>query len=121
MTLVRLNVIGHSWGGTFNYPVSTRWLIDCALAHIQEDRKEQEKLPEMTDTLEPPPEVAVATLMLEEMEWEYIMEEEDARGLMEQEQKLQKGKEDYAIYIARISKEEESDTETDSDKSPYFF
>ena len=28
---VRLDVIGHSWGGTFNYPASTRWLIDCAL------------------------------------------------------------------------------------------
>ena len=33
MTLVRLNVIGHSWGGMFNYPASTCWLIDCALAH----------------------------------------------------------------------------------------
>ena len=25
-------MIGCSWGGTFNYPVSTHWLIDCALA-----------------------------------------------------------------------------------------
>ena len=33
MTLVRLNVIGRGWGGTFNYPASTCWLIDCALAH----------------------------------------------------------------------------------------
>ena len=32
MTFVRLNVIGHCWGGTFNYPASTCWLIDCALA-----------------------------------------------------------------------------------------
>ena len=32
MTLVRFDVIGRSWGGTFNYPASTHWLIDCALA-----------------------------------------------------------------------------------------
>ena len=34
MTFVRLNVIGHCWGGTFNCPASTHWLIDCALAHL---------------------------------------------------------------------------------------
>ena len=33
MTFVRLNVIGCCWGGTFNCPVSTCWLINCALAH----------------------------------------------------------------------------------------
>ena len=33
VTFVRLNVIGHSWGGMFNCPVSTRWLNNCALAH----------------------------------------------------------------------------------------
>ena len=33
MTFVRLNVIGCCWGGMFNCPVSTCWLIDCALAH----------------------------------------------------------------------------------------
>ena len=49
---------------------------------IQEDREEQEKLPEMTDTLVPPPEAAVATPIPEEMEWEDTMEEEVA-GLME--------------------------------------
>ena len=26
-------MIGHCWGGTFNCPASTCWLIDCALAH----------------------------------------------------------------------------------------
>ena len=49
------------------------------------------------------------------------MEEKDARGLMEQEQKLQTDEEEYTIYIARISREEESNMETDSDESPYFF
>ena len=34
MTFVRLNVIGHCWGGTFNCPASTCWLIDCALAQV---------------------------------------------------------------------------------------
>ena len=33
VTFLRLNVIGHCWGGTFNCPASTCWLIDCALAH----------------------------------------------------------------------------------------
>ena len=33
MTLVRLIVIGHYWVGTFNCPVSTCWVINCALAH----------------------------------------------------------------------------------------
>ena len=38
------------------------------------------------------------------------MEEKDAKGLTDQEQKLQKDEEEYAIYIAGISEEEESDT-----------
>ena len=33
VTLVRLNVIGHCWGGMFNCLASTCWLIDCALPH----------------------------------------------------------------------------------------
>ena len=36
VTFVRLNVIGHCWGGMFNCPASTCWLIDCALAHMQD-------------------------------------------------------------------------------------
>ena len=32
VTFVRLNVIGCSWGGTFNCPASTCWLINFALA-----------------------------------------------------------------------------------------
>ena len=35
MTLVRLTVIGHSWGGTFIYQAPTCWLISCALAHLE--------------------------------------------------------------------------------------
>ena len=30
MTLVRLDVIGRGWGGTFNYPASTCWLVNSA-------------------------------------------------------------------------------------------
>ena len=89
--------------------------------NIQKDGKEEEKLPEITDTLVPPAEVAAATLMMEEMEWEGIIEEKDTERLTDQEQKLQKYKEEYAIYIAGISEEEESNTETDSEESPYFF
>ena len=33
VTFVRLNVIGCCWGGMFNCPASTCWLISCALAH----------------------------------------------------------------------------------------
>ena len=58
---------------------------------------------------------------MEEMEWESIIEEKDTEGLTDQEQKLQKDEEEYTIYIAGISEEEESDTETDSEESPYFF
>ena len=58
---------------------------------------------------------------MEEMEWESIIEEKDAEGLIDQELKLQKDEEEYSIYIAGISEEEESDTVTDSEESPYFF
>ena len=49
MIFVRLDVIGCSWGGMFNYLASTRWLIDCALAHTTylgkiENRGNQDKL-----------------------------------------------------------------------------
>ena len=89
--------------------------------NIQVDGKEGEKLPDITDTLVLPPEVAAVTLMMEEMEQENIIEEKDAEGLTDQDQKLQKDEEEYAIYIARKSEEEESNTEADSDESPYFF
>ena len=48
------------------------------------------------------------------------MEEKDAEGLIEQEQKLQMDEEEYAIYVTRISKEEESNMEMDSDESLTF-
>ena len=88
---------------------------------IQEDRKEGEKLPEITDTLVPPLEASATIPIMEEMKQENTVEKKDAEGLTDQEQKLQKDKEEYAIYVARISKEEESDTKTESDESPYFF
>ena len=88
--------------------------------NIQEDGKDEEKLPEITDTLVPPSEVAAVTPMMKEMERENIMEKKDPEDLMDQEQKLQKD-EEYAIYVTGISKEEESDTETELDECPYFF
>ena len=45
MTLVRLNVIGHGWGGTFNYPASTHWLVNSALVHIDPHIKFTIELP----------------------------------------------------------------------------
>ena len=95
--------------------------------NIQKDRKEEEKLPEIRDSLVPPSEVAVATPMTEKMEkteeteWESITEEKDVEELTDQELMLQKDKEEYSIYVAGISEEEESNTETDSEESPYFF
>ena len=85
---------------------------------IQEDNKE-EATPEITDTLVPPPEASAVTPMMEKTKQESIMEEKDAEGLTDQEKILQKEEEEYAIYIAGMSKEEES--ETDTDESPYFF
>ena len=92
--------------------------------NIQEDRKEEEKSPEITDSLILLSEVAVATPKTEKMEetkWESIIEEKDAEELTDQELKLQKDEEEYSIYKAGISEEEESDTETDLEESPYFF
>ena len=39
--------------------------------------------------------------MMEEMEWEGIMEEKDTEGLTDQEQKLQKDEEEYAYLHSR--------------------
>ena len=86
---------------------------------IQEDKKE-EKLPEITDTLVPPPEASAGTPVTDEMK-QNIMEEKDVEELTDQEKMLQKEEEEYAIYIGGLSEEEESDTKTDTDQSPYFF
>ena len=94
---------------------------------IQEDRQEEEKLPEITDSLVLPSEVAAAMPTTEKIEktevteWENIIEEKDIEELTEQELRLQKDKEEYFIYIAGISKEEESNIQTDSEESTYFF
>ena len=86
---------------------------------IQEDKKEE--VPEITDTLVPPPEASAATPMMYDTKQENIMEKKDIEGLTDQEKMLQKEGEEYAIYIAGLSEEEESDTKTDTDESPYFF
>ena len=41
--------------------------------------------------------------------------------LTEQELRIQKEEENYAIYIAMLSKEEESNTETNTDKTTYSY
>ena len=58
---------------------------------------------------------------MEETEWENIIEEKDIEELTDQELRLQKDEEEYSIYIAGISEEEEGDIVTDSEESPYFF
>ena len=89
--------------------------------NVQEDRKEEEKLPLITNTWVAPSEVAAVTPITEEMEWESIIEEKDVEGLTEQEQQLQKDEEEFTIYVAGMNEEEESDIETDSEESPYSY
>ena len=76
---------------------------------------------EVTNTLVPLPEVSAATPAAEVMKQENIVEEEDNERLTDHEKTLQKEEEEYAIYIGMLSEEEESDTKTDTDESPYFF
>ena len=65
--------------------------------------------------------MAEATPKTEETEWDCIIEEKNAEGLCDQELNSQKDEEEYAIYVAGIREEEESNTDTDSEESPYFF
>ena len=71
---------------------------------IQEDKKEK-KSPEITDTLVPPQEASATTPMMEGTKQENILEEKDVEGLTDQEKMLQEEEEEYAIYIAGLSKE----------------
>ena len=87
---------------------------------IQEDKKEGE-LPGVTDTLVLPPELSAVTPVMDVMKQENITEEKDVEELTDQEKTLQKGEEEYAIYIAGLSEEEESNTKMDTDESQYFF
>ena len=94
---------------------------------IQEDGKEEEKTLEVMDSLALPSKVADVTPttekteMMEEMEQEDTTDENEVEELMDQELALQKEEEEYSIYVAGISEEEESDTETYSEESPSFF
>ena len=73
----------------------------------------KEATPKITDTLVLPLEASAATPMMEETKQENIMEEKDAEGLTDQKKILQKEEEEYAIYVTRLSEEEESETDTD--------
>ena len=86
---------------------------------IHQDKVEEE-LPEVSDALVPPPEAPAATPVTDVANPEDIMEESNG-GLTEQEQRLKREEEEYAIYIGMLSDEEESDTETDMDESIYLF
>ena len=75
-------------------------------------------MPEVTDALVPPPEALAVTLVTDVIKLENIVEESNG-GLTDQEQRLQREEEKYAIYIGMLSDEEESNTETD--ESEYLF
>ena len=77
-------------------------------------------MPEVSDALVPPPEALAATPVTDVEKVEDIVEESNG-GLTEQEQRLQREEEEYAIYISMLNDEEESNTETDTDESVYPF
>ena len=61
--------------------------------NIHDDRKEEEKSPEITDSLVPPPGAGATpkTENTEETEWESIIEEKDTEGLTVSGTKVTKG------------------------------
>ena len=81
--------------------------------------KPEEELPEVTNTLVPPPEMTAAAPAMDVTESEDIMEETN-KELTDQNKGLQK-EELYAIYISMLSNEEESDTDMDTDETSYPF
>ena len=86
---------------------------------MYQDKLEEESA-EVSVALVPPPEVSAATPVTDEVKPEDIMEESNG-GLTEQEQRVQRKEKEYTIYISMLSDEEESNTETDMDKSIYPF
>ena len=86
---------------------------------IHQDKLEEES-PEASDAVVPPQEALAATPATDVAKLEDIMEESSG-GLTEQEQRLQREEDKYAIYIGMLSDEEERDTETDMDESIYPF
>ena len=76
-----------------------------------------EKAPEVLTTLVPPPEPGAIGTTLKE---DGITKAED-EGLMEQELRLQKEEETYAIYIGNLSpKDSDTDMEMDESKYPFY-
>ena len=82
--------------------------------------KLEEELPEVSDALVLPPEALAATPVTDVAKLEDIMEGSNG-GLTEQEQRLQREEEEYAIYIGMINDKEESNSKTDMDESAYPF
>ena len=81
--------------------------------------KPEEESPEVTDRLVPPPEATVADPATDTMKPEDITEE-TRKELTDEEKRLQREEEQYAIYIGMLSNEEESDTDTDTDETSYY-
>ena len=86
---------------------------------IQSDNPDKES-PEVTDTLIPPPETSAETPVTDTAKSDDSTETH-YKTLTEQELRLQREEEKYAIYISMLSEEEESDTETDTNKTTYSY
>ena len=84
-----------------------------------QDKPEKES-PEVTDTLVPPPEATSAAPATDTTKLEDIMEE-TSKELTDQEKRLQRKEEQYAIYISMLSDKEESDTDMETDETSYSF
>ena len=95
-----------------------RHSITIILNYCVTQEKPKKELPEVTDTLVPPPEASAAVPVMDAAKPEDIVKENN-EGLTEQEQRLQREEEQFAIYISMLNDEEESDTNTDTDKSTY--
>ena len=85
---------------------------------IQSDDLDEES-PEVMDTLIPLPEL-LAGIPATDTARSGDSTEMHYKMLTEQELRLQREEEKYAIYISMLRREEESDTETNTDTYSYF-
>ena len=86
---------------------------------IQSDNPGKEA-PELTNILIPPPEASSEIPTTDMVKTDNSMETH-YKMLTEQEVRLQREEEKYAIYISMLSEEEDSDTETDTDETTYSY
>ena len=80
---------------------------------------------EVTDTLIPLPEASAETPVAEAPVADTVKSDNSTEThyemLTEQELRIQREEEKYAIYIGMLSEEEESNTETDTDETIYSY